>query len=138
MRTVRTAPPLLCVALAGLSGCVFHGPRATARLAPERHPVAGKQLSLTVAGRRPPRARVVHRARLNHGAPRAHVPSGPAAPWLPAAAGLAVSAGGVLLDGPPSHRCGVCGGLHPDAVHPPETPASVSSEVPSAVGSCSG
>lgn len=116
-----TAPParrpLLAATLAaalsvGLSGCVFHGPHATARVAPERHPLAGKQLSLTVAGRRPTTARVVHRARLRHGAVRPHAPAEPAAPWLPAVAGLAFSAGETALDGPTSGRCDRCGGSH--------------------------
>ena len=147
MTAPRPRPPRVLLAaaavLGGLTGCVFHGPRATTRVAPERHPLAGKQLSLTIAGRRPATARVVHRARLRHGATRAHAPAGPAAPWLPAVAGAAFAAGDTLLDGPPSHRCGRCGGLHlpadhPGAGHPPETPASVASEVPSAVGSCSG
>ena len=125
-----------------LSGCVFHGPHATARLAPERHPLAGKQLSFTVAGGRPATARVVHDARLRHGAVRVHHPAGPAAPWLPVVAGAAVAAGDVLIDGPPSHRCERCHGLHPPSPgfrqEAAEAPASVSGCVPSAAGSRSG
>ena len=83
MTDSRALPlPLAAAAALLLGGCVWHGPRVSTRLAPERHPLAGKQLSLTVAGRRPATPRVVHRARLNHGAVRRHAPPAEVAPWV--------------------------------------------------------
>ena len=152
----RVPPPCAAAAaiasaalLAGLPGCVWHGPHATARLAPERHVTGGKQTVLTVSGRLPATARAVHKYRLNHGAGRAHVPAEPVFPWWPGVRdgvlGLAVSAGETVLDGPPACRCGRCGGSHPPrpaprrpAGHPPREPAMNSGEVPLATGSCSG
>ena len=142
------APPArrpLLAAAAGLllSGCVFHGPHATARVAPERHPLAGKQLSLTVAGRRPATARVVRRARLHHGAVRTHAPAGPAAPWLPAVVGLGVAAGEPALDGLAACRRGLWAEPSPPADGPvcqdaADDPARVAPDEPSAAGSRSG